>query len=147
MALTAASLRQSPAPRRPTGGGGDFALNIQVPPVAESLVLVRQAITGVGSALGLEGAELDDVRLAVSEVCAAAVRTGADNGHRVTVAAKVAGGALRVTVHGGGLTGTAALGGVLPLVAALARSLEVSSPRGVVEVAMVFSLPPRLRAV
>lgn len=57
--MSATALRPSEAP----------AVSLRLPAEAESLMIVRQAVTGLAEALGVEDQRRDDMRIAVSEAC------------------------------------------------------------------------------
>lgn len=112
--------------------------------------MVRQAISGVGEALGLSPRLLSDVKLATSEACTNAIVHAYEDGERgagtlVVLAAK-ASDALVVTVTDGGRgiaprIDSTGLGLGLPLIAALSRSLVIrEGPGGGTEVEMTFGL-------
>jgi anti-sigma regulatory factor (Ser/Thr protein kinase) len=48
---------------------GSPALEIELPAVAGSLAVVREALAGVGQAVGMDPRPLDDLKVAVSEAC------------------------------------------------------------------------------
>ena len=112
--------------------------------------MVRQAISGVGEALGLSPRLLSDVKLAISEACTNAIVHAYEDAQRATgtlvVCAAKAPDALVVTVTDGG-RGIApridggGLGLGLPLIAALSRSLAIrEGPDAGTEIEMTFGL-------
>jgi anti-sigma regulatory factor (Ser/Thr protein kinase) len=115
------------------------ALELVVRPEPEVLATVRHAVGGLAAALGFDHATVADVRLALSEVCSAAVLQGGD---AITLRAALEGRALTVVVTGPKLTAgppaTAPVALPLPLVAALTSSLEVRSAGGATQVRMTF---------
>lgn len=56
-----------------TGRLGDAVLSLELPAAPESLAVVRQALTGVASALGMADPVLEDVKVAVTEAATNAV--------------------------------------------------------------------------
>ena len=125
-------------------------LRICLAPQPEEVAMVRQAISGVGEALGLSPRLLSDVKLATSEACTNAIVHAYEDGERgagtlVVLAAK-ASDALVVTVTDGGRgiaprIDSTGLGLGLPLIAALSRSLVIrEGPGGGTEVEMTFGL-------
>lgn len=125
-------------------------LELSLPARAENVAVVRHVLGGVGDVLGLHPEVLDDMRLAVSEACANVVVHAypEDEGllvvqvhtHPDTVD-------VRVRDHGTGMaprTDSPGLGVGLPLIASLARTLELSAPStGGTEVRMAFDVKPR----
>jgi len=112
---------------------------------AEHLSEVRRAVSDAATSLGFTRATLDDLLTAVDEAVANAIRHGSPRGERDRVAVQIKAKPHKLTVSvrdsGGGFatSGSAptmpapdALGGRgLPLMAALADSLEITStPHG-----------------
>ena len=116
----------------------------------EEVAMVRQAISGVGEALGLSPRLLSDVKLATSEACTNAIVHAYEDVQRASgtleVCAARAPDALVVTVtdRGRGIAPRIDGGGLglgLPLIAALTRSLSIrEGPGGGTEVEMAFGL-------
>jgi len=134
-------------------------VSLRLPARAENVAIVRQALTGVGEALGLDARTLGDVKLAATEACTNVVvhaYQGIQAEPWLEVEAYTAPGALVIVVRDGG-TGmepraaergmepraeSERLGLGLPLIGALADSTEIGSGpdgRGT-QVAMTFSL-------
>lgn len=128
------------------GDGFDLRLNVPADPAA--LSVVRHAVGGIATALGLDPAGVADVRLALTEVCSTAIRRTGGRG-ALSVACDLDGAALRVVVRdegtaADGAAATVALPLPLPLVAALTetvelRTLKAPQPPGT-EVTMTFGL-------
>jgi anti-sigma regulatory factor (Ser/Thr protein kinase) len=132
-----------PDARRATIEDG-FDLRLSVPADPASLRVVRHAIGGIATALGLDPAGVADVRLALTEVCSTAIQRTEGRG-ALAVACDIVGAALRVTVRDdGGPTDAGAPGDALPLplVAALTETVELrrlKAPLGPgTEVTMTF---------
>jgi anti-sigma regulatory factor (Ser/Thr protein kinase) len=128
-------------------------LELSLPARAENVAVVRHVLGGVGDVLGLDPEVLDDIRLAVSEACANVVvhaYPGGDGLLIVRVFTRAETVAVSVRDHGGGMaprTDSPGLGVGLPLIASLARTLELSAPSGGgTEVRMSFDLQPRALA-
>jgi anti-sigma regulatory factor (Ser/Thr protein kinase) len=126
----------------------DADLEITLPARPENVAVVRHLLGGVGDALGVDPEILDDIRLAVSEACTNAVVHAYEDsspGH-VDVIVTNEGADLDVVVrdHGRGMAPRAdspGLGVGLPLIASLARALELSATEGGgTEVRMTFGL-------
>lgn len=135
--LTRAERRQPPV--LPLPGSFDLALTVAADPAA--LAALRHVIGGIATALGLDVAGASDVRLALTEVCTAIVRS-ADADDVLDVEAALQDGAMRLVVRGKGLLVPGSPDGFpLPLVAALTKTLELRRvPRGGTEVVMTFPL-------
>jgi anti-sigma regulatory factor (Ser/Thr protein kinase) len=123
-------------------------LNLLIPAVPENVATARRAIGGLCDHLEIHGEAADDIRLAVSEACAACIEhsRGAEGGARVAIDANVEGDALRVVVRdfAGGLVrgpirgGNRGLG--MGLVKRLADRTDVASPAtGGLRVTMSFA--------
>jgi anti-sigma regulatory factor (Ser/Thr protein kinase) len=109
--------------------------------------LVRHALRGLLSGLEVDDDVIADIALAVTEACTnAVVHAYRDSSGTISVTASHADGALTVTVrdHGSGMAphvDTRGLGVGLPVIAAIAQSVEIGSPRGGgTEVRMRFAL-------
>jgi len=107
----------------------DITLNLPARP--ENVRVVRHVLGALADALALPEAVAADVRLAVTEACTNVVRHAyADGGGTIDVVARPRGDALEVVVadSGRGLgpsPDTAGPGFGLPLIAALADTLEI----------------------
>jgi anti-sigma regulatory factor (Ser/Thr protein kinase) len=125
------------------------AVRLELPALAENVAVVRQAVAGVASALGVEDPLLADMKMAVSEACANVVLHAYDDGHgameievtpgheTVTVIVRDRGHGVRPRLD---LEGTT-LGLGLPLMAALCDEVEVRHGNGAgTEVRMAFAL-------
>ncbi len=124
---------------------GGFELEIAA--TAPSVPLVRHALRGLLATLEVSEEQVADIALAVTEACTnAVVHAYAGNAGRIEVSANHDDESLAVTVrdHGAGMApriDTQGLGVGLPVIAAIAQSLEIGSPDdGGTEVRMRFSL-------
>lgn len=111
-------------------------LELSLPARAENVAVIRHLLGGVGDVMGFDAEVLDDVRLAVSEACANVVVHAYPDGQGLLVVQVFTGDkSVTVVVRDSG-TGIApradspGLGVGLPLIAALARTLELSAPQG-----------------
>jgi anti-sigma regulatory factor (Ser/Thr protein kinase) len=110
-----------------------IGFELSVPAIAENVALVRHAFGGLGEALGLSDSLIADIKLAVTEACTnVVVHAYPDGAGRLDVTADVAGGELTIVVadDGEGLTPrleSPGLGLGLPMIATLAKSLEVDT--------------------
>jgi anti-sigma regulatory factor (Ser/Thr protein kinase) len=119
-----------------------FELRLVFPADPNALAGIRHALGGIAGALGVGPAGIADVRLALTEVCSAAIR-GDDGDGELEVRAALRDGALQVVVADGMelAPGSGAQAGFpLPLVAALTETLELRRVRGGSEVVMTFAL-------
>jgi serine/threonine-protein kinase RsbW len=104
-----------------------------VPARADSIALVRQALTALAGPYGLSAAALDDMRLAVTEACTNVVRHAyGDRLGRIEVSVRPAGDDLEVVVADAGKgmgssSDTTGPGLGLPLIAAVTDSFAVES--------------------
>jgi anti-sigma regulatory factor (Ser/Thr protein kinase) len=117
---------------------------------AENVLLVRETLTGVAEATGLDGSDLNDVRTAVTEACNNVVlhAYGGEEGP-LEVEIAVDPHTLRVTVrdHGVGIDGGALAGGGagepgigIPVIQALSEEADFAEPvGGGTEVRMQFA--------
>jgi anti-sigma regulatory factor (Ser/Thr protein kinase) len=122
-------------------------LELTLPARAENVAVVRHIIAGVGDALGIEDAILDDIRLAVSEACTNVVVHAYPSGEGLlTVSVDGSYDEVLVAVcdSGRGMAprpDSPGLGVGLPLIASLASLLELgAAPGGGTEVRMRFAL-------
>ena len=123
-------------------------VDIEIAAAAPGVPLVRHALRGLLSGLDVDDDVIADIALAVTEACTNAVVHAYPSGSAGTIqitASHVAGG-LAVTVrdHGGGMSArvdTPGLGVGLPVIAAIAQSVEIGAPGGGgTEVRMQFAL-------
>lgn len=122
-------------------------VEIEITAAAPSVPLVRHALRGLLSGLEVDHDVIADIALAVTEACTnAVVHAYRDSSGTISITASHADGALTVTVrdHGTGMAprvDTPGLGVGLPVIAAIAQSVEIGSPRGGgTEVRMRFAL-------
>lgn len=139
------------APRGPTRGSrhaaidDGFDLRLRVPADPAALTVVRHAVAGIATALGIGPAGVADVRLALTEVCSTAIRQRRGQG-ALEVSCDLDGDALRVTVRDEGPGAAAEPDETLPLplVAALTDTVELrrlKPPHGPgTEVTLTFGL-------
>ena len=117
----------------------DHELHLVLPARAENVIVVRQAIAGLGEALGMPGQRVDDLKTVVTEACNNVV-VHAYNGvpGPLEVTASSDDDEVEVTVSDEGMgfrplaseTGTT-LGLGLPLIASLSNSFEITGRPGV----------------
>jgi serine/threonine-protein kinase RsbW len=114
---------------------------------------VRHVLGGIADVLGLDPEVLDDIRLAVSEACANVVVHAYPDGDGLLVVQVFTSEQtvdVRVRDQGTGMaprTDSPGLGVGLPLIASLARTLELSvPPGGGTEVRMAFDVHPHVAA-
>jgi serine/threonine-protein kinase RsbW len=114
-------------------------VRLSVPARAENLTVVRQALTGVALAVGLEHEQVEDLKLAVTEACTNVVLHAyeADEDGRMDVEAWAGDRAVLVLVRdeGRGITPEVertgpGLGLGLKLIATLARDVRISAEPG-----------------
>jgi serine/threonine-protein kinase RsbW len=113
-------------------------LNLTLPATAENVIVVRQAIAGLGEALGLSASRIADLKTVVSEACNNVVLHAYEGEPGpLQVTAEPRSGELEVQVadQGKGFRpraneGETSLGLGLPLIAALADSFEISGGVG-----------------
>lgn len=122
-------------------------VDIEIAAAAPGVPLVRHALRGLLSGLDVHEDVIADVALAVTEACTnAVVHAYPDGSGTINVTASHADGALAVTVrdHGTGMSArvdTPGLGVGLPVIAAIAQSVEIATPLdGGTEVRMHFAL-------
>jgi serine/threonine-protein kinase RsbW len=114
------------------------ALQLTLPATAENVMVVRQAVAGLGEALSLSGSRIADLKTVVTEACNNVVLHAYDDEPGpLEVTAEPRSGELEVQVadEGRGFRpraneGGASLGLGLPLIAALSDSFEVSGGAG-----------------
>ena len=113
-------------------------LRLTLPATAENVIVVRQAVAGLGEALGLAGSRIADLKTVVSEACNNVVLHAyeGDPGP-LEVTAVPRSGELEVQIadHGRGFRpraneGDPSLGIGIPLIAALSDSFEISAGIG-----------------
>jgi serine/threonine-protein kinase RsbW len=113
-------------------------LRLTLPATAENVIVVRQAVAGLGEAVGLSGSRVADLKTVVTEACNNVV-LHAYKGEPgpLEVIAEPHAGELEVHVadHGTGFRprateGDPSLGLGLPLIAALSDSFEISGGAG-----------------
>ena len=108
-------------------------VEIEIAAAAAGVPLVRHAIRGLLSGLDVPDDVIADIALAVTEACTnAVVHAYPSGGGTINVTASHADGHLEVAVrdHGGGIAprvDTPGLGVGLPVIAAIARSVEIGS--------------------
>lgn len=121
---------------------------LTMPARAQSVGVVRQALTGVADALDFDTSVLADMKMAVTEACTnVVVHAYEDSGMlEVEMIAGEEGLTIVVRDHGAGIqprparSGAAALGLGLPLIAALSDSFELRGSAGLgTEVRMTFA--------
>jgi serine/threonine-protein kinase RsbW len=111
-------------------------VEIEIAAAAPGVPLVRHALRGLLSGLEVDDDVIADIALAVTEACTnAVVHAYRDGTGTISVTASHADGALTVTVRdqGSGMAprvDTRGLGVGLPVIAAIAQSVEIGSPRG-----------------
>lgn len=116
----------------------DPALQLSLPARAENVIVVRQAVAGLGEAIGLSDQRVDDLKTVVSEACNNVVIHAYDGGPGpLDVSADPGADELVVTIadRGDGFkpqasTEEASLGLGLPLIASLSDGFEVSGRPG-----------------
>ncbi len=114
------------------------AVSIRLPAEAESLMIVRQAVTGLAEAMGVEDQRRDDMRIAVSEACTnVVVHAYPDEPGSIEVGLWADGHAfvIRVADNGQGIIpdprrASPGLGIGLQLMATLADDMHLSTPDG-----------------
>jgi serine/threonine-protein kinase RsbW len=130
---------------------GGPPIRLRVPARAENVFVVRQALTGLGQALDLDRALIDDIKIAVTEACTNVVlHAYRDADGPLEIEAWPGDGRLRVVVRdqGGGITPRAdppspGLGLGLPLMAALTEEMRLAhAADGGTEVHMTFAFEP-----
>jgi anti-sigma regulatory factor (Ser/Thr protein kinase) len=130
--------------------GSDVRLTLPARP--ENVAVVRHVLGAFAEALHLPGNVIEDMRLAVTEACTNVVRHAYDGVEPgpLEIVIRPVGEALDVIVtdHGRGIgpsPDTAGPGLGLPLIAALAHSLEIQhAPRAGSRLAMSFLCRPRV---
>jgi len=110
-------------------------LQLVLPAKAENVLVVRQAVAGLGEAIGLPQQRIDDLKTVVTEACNNVVLHAYDDGPGpLEVTAEAGEGEMAVIVadRGHGFeprpnpAGEASLGLGLPLIASLSDSFEIS---------------------
>jgi serine/threonine-protein kinase RsbW len=113
-------------------------LRLTVPATAENVMVVRQAVAGLGEALGLASPRIADLKTVVTEACNNVVLHAYDgDAGPLLVTAEPREGELEIEIadEGHGFRpraheGEASLGLGLPLIAALSDSFEISGGAG-----------------
>jgi serine/threonine-protein kinase RsbW len=113
-------------------------LRLTLPATAENVIVVRQAVAGVGEALDLSGSRIADLKTVVSEACNNVVLHAYEGEPGpLEVVAEPRSGELEVQVSDQGKgfrpranDGDSSLGLGLPLIAALSDSFEISGGAG-----------------
>jgi serine/threonine-protein kinase RsbW len=118
----------------------DRELHLALPALAQNVIVVRQAVAGLGEALGLAPQRVDDLKTVITEACNNVVLhaydEGEEGGVEVTAAAGETAIELEVRDHGRGFqpgTGVqdeSSLGLGLPLIASLSDHFEISGGAG-----------------
>jgi serine/threonine-protein kinase RsbW len=116
--------------------GREFRLTL--PATAENVIVVRQAVAGLGEAVGLSSSRIADLKTVVGEACNNVVlHAYEDEPGPLEVVAEPRSGELEVQIadHGSGFRpranqGDESLGLGLPLIAALSDSFEISGGPG-----------------
>lgn len=125
------------------------ALQLSLPARAENVLVVRQAVAGLGEALGLPGQRVDDLKTVVTEACNNVVVHAYDGvGGPLEVSASSRPDAVEVTVsdQGQGFQPRAevsdgSLGLGLPLIASLSDGFQISGRAGQgTQTKIIFSL-------
>jgi anti-sigma regulatory factor (Ser/Thr protein kinase) len=134
------------------GVRGPAPVRLRLPARPESLTVVRQALSGVAAVVGLDGEDLDDLKVAVTEACTNVV-LHAYPGSEGPLEVEAWGEPKRMTVlvrdEGAGISPRAhadgpGLGLGLQLIAALAADVRISADPGRgTEVVMTFGASPR----
>ena len=127
----------------------DPAFQLSLPAKPEYVIVVRQALAGLGEAFGLVDRRIDDLKTVVTEACNNVVlHAYGGEGGPLDVSAEADADQLEVTVadrgrgfHPGPATGEPSLGIGLPLIASLADGFRVSGRSGEgTSITMCFSL-------
>jgi serine/threonine-protein kinase RsbW len=113
-------------------------LQLSLPARAENVIVVRQAVAGLGEAAGLSGQRIDDLKTVITEACNNVVihaYEGEPGPLLVAASASPETIELTVTDHGRGFQPSAtddetSLGLGLPLIASLSDSFEVRGSAG-----------------
>lgn len=117
-------------------------LTLSVPADLAALTTVRQVAGGLAASLGFDPAGIADVRLALNEVCGPSIRGVNDVGPRPSLSLELTGhpGRLHVLVR------TPVAGPLspipLPLIGALAETVELRTSGVTAETAMTFVASP-----
>jgi len=136
-------------------GGGASDVRLTLPARPENVAVVRHVLGAFAEALRLPDPVIEDMRLAVTEACTNVVRHAYADGAPgpVEILIRPVGDVLQVIVsdegRGLGLSDdTAGPGLGLPLIAALAHSLEIEqAPSAGSRLRMSFLRRPRMEAV
>ena len=132
-------------------------LHLTLPARPENVIVVRQAIAGLGEALGMQSQRVDDLKAVVTEACNNVVIHAYENGAGPLEVSAVSGDEeVEVTIadHGRGFKpraeadGEPSLGIGLPLIASLSDSFEIRGGAGHGTRTVVrFALRPQETAV
>ena len=113
-------------------------LQLSLPARAENVIVVRQAVAGLGEAFGLADRRVDDLKTVVTEACNnVVVHAYEGEGGPLEVTAKASADQIEVTIadrgqgfHPRADAGESSLGIGLPLIASLADGFEISGEAG-----------------
>ena len=118
----------------------DRELHLVLPARAENVIVVRQAVAGLGEALGIPAQRVDDLKTVVTEACNNVVLHAYDEAEEGPLEVTAAAGedeiAIEVRDRGGGFQPSSSVGDELslglglPLIAALSDSFEISGAAG-----------------
>jgi serine/threonine-protein kinase RsbW len=135
---------------RPLTHTGESLVWLQLPALPEAIPVVRQAVAGLGEALGADEATVADISVAVCEACANVVLHAYPDGGPMEIETWASDQRVVVVVRDRGpgiaprVRGTSGLGLGMPLMAALTSQVCFTSPRpGTNEVWMTFRLDER----
>jgi serine/threonine-protein kinase RsbW len=118
----------------------DRELNLVLPARAQNVIVVRQAVAGLGEALGLPPQRVDDLKTVITEAANNVVLHAYDDGEDgvLEVGARATDSAIELEVRdygrgfqpGAGVGDEASLGLGLPLIASLSDGFEISGGAG-----------------
>ena len=118
----------------------DREVHLVLPARAENVIVVRQAVAGLGEALGIPSQRVDDLKTVVTEACNNVVLHAYDEAEEgpleVSAAANEDEIVIEVQDRGGGFQPSSSVGDELslglglPLIAALSDSFEISGAAG-----------------
>jgi len=103
---------------------------LDVPADVGMLAVCRTVLAGVGAGLPMADDALDDLKLVLSEVCAAAIERSDGDAGRIQITFRTSTRELEVDVHDQGHAGIpgASRGLLLPMLRQLCSRLEVATP-------------------